>query len=303
MCQHLLPPPRRLPELTVDTGPVDHGGGLIRYAEVNGARIAFEEQGEGTAVLFVHGTGTYRSVYADVADALGDGYRSIRYDRRGFGATGGRAVRWSAHLQDAAALIETVVGGPAVVVGNSGGGVLALQLAVQRPDLVSALVLAEPAWRTALTPSIDATEALTRTFACWALRDQERAAVLFYRWATRYVDGGNQFDAYPERWRVTARAHARSTLHELVQLLVPRPSARAVRSVVAPTTVLVGGRGRPVFRRTARAVARRVPGAELVTLPHAAHVLNTDDPQGFAAAVVDTVQRTVPRPPHDATGT
>lgn len=275
----------------MDTGSVDDRDGLIQYLEISGCRIAYEEQGAGTPVVFIHGTGTYRKVYGDVADALGDGYRSIRYDRRGFGATGGPAVPWSQHVHDAAALIETVVGGPAVVIGNSGGGVLALQLAHRRPELVAALVLAEPAWHTALTPSIDATVALTRTFAYWVARRHERAAVFFYRWATRYVDGGNQFDSYPEEWQATARAHARSTLHELVQLLLPRPAARAVRTVSAPTTVLVGGRGRPVFRRTARAVARRIAGAETVTLPQSAHILNTDDPEGFAAAVAATAAR------------
>lgn len=273
---------------------------MVRYAEVNGCRIAYEEQGEGTPVIFIHGTGTYRRVYGDVADALGVGFRSIRYDRRGFGATGGCSVRWSQHVQDVAALIQAVVGGPAVVIGNSGGGVIALQLADQRPDLVRALVLAEPAWRTSLTPSLDATVALTRTVGHWLLRRPERAAVFFYRWATRYVDGGNQFDAYPEEWQATARAHARSTLRELMQLLVPRPASRAVRSVVAPTTVLVGGRGRPVFRRTARAVAKRIPGAHLARLPQSAHILNTDDPEGFAAAVAATVHATQ-RPPHEPT--
>lgn len=284
--------PRAQGLLVVDTGCVDDRDGLVRYAEANGCRIAYEEQGEGTPVVFIHGTGTYRSIYGEVADALGDGYRSIRYDRRGFGATGGRSVRWSQHAQDAAALIQTVVGGPAMVIGNSAGGVIALQLADQRPDLVRALVLAEPAWRTSLTPSLDATAALTRTLGYWLLRRPEAAAVFFYRWATRYVDGGNQFDGYPEEWRATARGHARSTLRELLQMLVPRPSGRAVRSIVAPTTVLIGGRGRPVFRRTARAVAKRIPNAHVATLPQSAHILNTDDPEGFAAAVAATVHAT-----------
>ena len=272
--------------------------GHIRHLDTNGRRIAYEEQGAGTPVVFIHGTGTYRKVYGDVADALGDSYRSIRYDRQGFGATGGPTAAWSSHLQDVVALLESVVGAPAVVVGNSGGGVLALELVDRRPDLVSALVLAEPAWRTALTPSIDATVALTRTFALWALRRHERAALFFYRWATGYVGGGNQFDSYPEEWQDTARGHARSTLRELVQLLPPRPRGRAVRSVAVPTTVLVGGRGRPVFRRTARAVARRIPSAETVTLSQSAHILNTDDPGGFAAAVAATAQR-APRGPEE----
>jgi len=270
---------------------MDQADGSLEFVEIRGRRFAFEQHGAGTPVVFIPGTGTYRVVYGDVAETLGDGYRCIRYDRRGFAATGGALGSWHDHVQDAAALIQTLVGGPAVVIGNSAGGVLALDLAHEHPELVSALVLAEPAWRMALTPSADATWALTRTFVTWLARRPEQAATFFYRWATGYVDGGNQFDQYPEEWRATARGHARSTLRELLQLTVPRPSSRAVRTIVVPTTVVIGGRGRPVFRRTARAVAARIPGADVVTLPKSAHIVNTDDPEGFASAVAATAQR------------
>ena len=264
---------------------------LVRYVAVNGRRIAFEEQGEGTPVVFIHGTGTYRAVYADVADALGDGYRSIRYDRRGFAASGGQAGSWSQHVDDVAALIDALVGAPAIVIGNSGGGVIALEVARQHPEQVRALVLAEPAWRTALTPSLDATWALTRTLATWLVRSPERAATYFYRWASGYVDGGNQFDGYPDEWCATALGHSRAALREVLQMLVPRPSSRSLRTIDVPTSVIIGGRGRPVFRRTARAVAARIPGATVVTLDRAAHIANTDDPDGFASAVMATARR------------
>lgn len=271
---------------------MDPAGGSLELVEVRGRRLAVEQQGSGTPVVFIHGTGTYRVVYGDVVEALGDGFRCFRYDRRGFAATGGAPGRWRDHVDDAAALIEALDAGPAVIVGNSGGGVLALELAHRHPEAVRALVLAEPAWRTALTPSADATWALTRTLVTALFGRKEQASTFFYRWATRYVGGGNQYDSYPEDWRTTARGHASSTLREVLQLIVPRPSGRVVRAIGVPTTVIIGGRGRPVFRRTARAVAARVPGAVVVTLPSAAHVLNTDDPEGFATAVADTARRT-----------
>lgn len=259
--------------------------------------MAFEQAGDGVPVVFVPGTGTYGVVYGDAAEALGDGYRTIRYDRRGFAATGGPPVSWSDHVEDAAALIDALVGGPAVVVGNSAGGVLALELAHRHPEVVAALVLAEPAWRTALTPSADATWALLRTMVTSVVRRPEDGVLVFYRWATGYTDGGNQYDDFPAEWRSTALGHARSVRRELFQLLVPGPSSRAVRAISVPTTVIIGGRGRAVFRRTARAVARRIPGAEIATLPDSAHILNTDDPEGFAAAVAATARRVPAFPP------
>ncbi|MDX3727989.1 alpha/beta fold hydrolase [Streptomyces caniscabiei] len=91
------------------------------------------------------------------------------------------------------------------VVGSSSGGVLALQLAVARPDLVSAFVLLDPVYEAALVPSPPAAAAIGRAILRWALRRNPQGAVRrYYRWATGYADGGNQFDAYPEEWQWAA---------------------------------------------------------------------------------------------------
>lgn len=261
-------------------------------ATVNGASLAVREQGSGDPVLFIHGTGTYSEQFDPVLDALPPTIRAIVYDRRGFASSSGpRARRLADHVDDAAGLLEAIGATPATVVGSSAGGVLALRLAIERPELVSALVLIEPAHQVALVPSPSTASTLLRVHLRWLLlRDPEGAAVAFYRWATRYTTGGNQFDAYPEAWRRTGTEHAGTALRELAQLLPLRPTRRALRRLTVPVWVVIGDAGVPVFRRASRRVLRRLPHA--VEVPAVgAHLVYTDDPTTCADAIVAATGR------------
>lgn len=244
-------------------------------------------------MLFLHGTGTYSATFEPVTGKLPEGIRAITYDRRGFGASGDvLAGSLGVHVEDAAALLEALGASPAVVCGSSAGGLLALRLALARPDLVSALILVEPAYQMALTPSPTASATLGAVYLQrWLGRDPEGAALRFYRWATGYSWGGNQYDSYPEEWRRTAAGHTAAVLRELSQLILPHPRRSAVRGLSVPTSVIIGDAGRPVFQRTARLVLRLVPGAKEVAAPGAAHLVYTDQPEICAQAIADVLAR------------
>jgi len=105
--------------------------------------------GEGSGrVLFVHGSpGTWEAYRGFLDDArLRAAARLVALDRPGFGDSGrGRPEPSLARQAAAAALVlEAEPGPPAVVVGHSLGGPIAARLAVDRPDLVGALVLVAP---------------------------------------------------------------------------------------------------------------------------------------------------------------
>jgi pimeloyl-ACP methyl ester carboxylesterase len=261
----------------------------VQRIDLDGTVLAYSDRGSGSPVLFIHGSGAYSEMVEPVLDELPDGVRAIAYDRRGFGASPGRlARRLGEHVDEAASLLQAVDAVPATIVGSSSGGVLALRLAVARPELVKALVLIEPAYQMAVVPSASASAALARVHLRWALRrDPEGAALHLYRWTTRYESGGNQFDAYPERWRRTALGHARTALNELMQVAMPAPPRSALRQITKPTAVLIGDTGLPVFHRTARRALRAIPGAREVPVPGAAHLVYTDQPAACAAAIAE----------------
>lgn len=99
--------------------------------------------GEGPTVVLLHAGVADRRSWTAVADELaGDGLDLVAYDRRGFGESpahpeGGEAT----HLGDLVDLLDRLDVGRVVVVGNSMGGALALDLALTEPTRVAAVLL------------------------------------------------------------------------------------------------------------------------------------------------------------------
>jgi len=116
--------------------------------KVPGARIYYEVQGSGPILLIIPGGPQDAGVFADVSRHLADRYTVVAYDPRGNSRStfdgAPEDLRLDVQADDAAALIETLGGGPAYVFGTSGGAQIGLDLAARYPTLVRALVAHEP---------------------------------------------------------------------------------------------------------------------------------------------------------------
>jgi pimeloyl-ACP methyl ester carboxylesterase len=113
---------------------------------VNGVSLTYEEYGSGAAILGIHGTGSSLALWRDAGKRLGEHGRAIIYDRRGFGRSERPEPFVSdirTHADDAAALLDALGASPAVVIGRSQGGEIAVDLALRHPDHVRALALLE----------------------------------------------------------------------------------------------------------------------------------------------------------------
>src|SRR6266436_568763 len=116
--------------------------------KVPGARIYYEIQGSGPVLLMIPGGPADAGVFAGLAGFLADRYMTVPYDPRG----NSRSVldgppedqRMDVHGDDAAQLLAALGGGPAYVLGSSGGAQIGLNLAARYPELVRTLVAHEP---------------------------------------------------------------------------------------------------------------------------------------------------------------
>ena len=111
------------------------------FLETNGARIYYEVDGRGEPVVLIHAGVANLRMWDDQAAALGDAYRVIRYDTRGYGRTETDAVAFS-NRADLAALLDHLGEQSAHVVGLSRGGQIALDFTLEFPDRVRSLVVA-----------------------------------------------------------------------------------------------------------------------------------------------------------------
>ena len=98
-----------------------------------GEQLLLRGEGRGLPVLLIPPAGSTASTWGAMVGDLAEAGRVIAYDRRGYGRSGGEAVRSaSEHALDAAAVLEALEARPAVVVGTSAGAAIALGLAVRR---------------------------------------------------------------------------------------------------------------------------------------------------------------------------
>lgn len=119
-----------------------------------GQRIRYQRAGaEGSAVVLVHGFGASSDHWRHNLGVLGQGHRGFALDLLGFGGSAKPAPgaeiaytfeTWGALVAD---FIREVVGEPAAVVGNSIGGIVALETAVQAPAWVTRVGLLNPSLR------------------------------------------------------------------------------------------------------------------------------------------------------------
>jgi len=114
---------------------------------VNGIRLYYEERGDGNPILGIHGTGSSALMWEEAADELSRLGRVITYDRRGCTRSERPepypTTSVAEHTDDAAALLQTIGATPAILIGRSYGGGVAIDLAIRYPDHVQALVLLE----------------------------------------------------------------------------------------------------------------------------------------------------------------
>ena len=121
----------------------------------DGLALAVAETGTGRPVLFQHGL---CGMAAQTAEVFPEnlGWRRLTLECRGHGRSDAGAAEdfsLATFADDLAAFIETRQLAPVVLGGISMGAALAMRLAVKRPDLVRALVLARPAWLTEAGPA------------------------------------------------------------------------------------------------------------------------------------------------------
>src|SRR5438309_7201690 len=115
-------------------------GGPLHFVDYGG-------NADGPAVVLVHGLGGSHLNWDLLAPLLTPHARVWALDLPGFGRSepGGRRTSVPANVAVLGRFVDEVVGEPAVLVGNSMGGMVSILTAGERPESVSGLVLLDPA--------------------------------------------------------------------------------------------------------------------------------------------------------------
>ena len=261
------------------------------FVNARGSSFYYEEKGEGPPILLIPPAGATASTWGAVIGDLAAASRVIAYDRRGYRRSGGEVVHSATeHALDAAAVLEALKAGPAVAVGMSAGATIALEVAVRRPDLVRAVLVHETPWRALRHPDASGLAKLVRMqWLAWRGRYPEAAETLL-RWVYSYRDGGSAWDAFPERWRQTARENGRSVVADLRATMGGYPRPQDLAKITSPVVCTYGSRSRSYMRSITRALAQAIPTARVREIDGAAHAVPFDAPGRFAQVIAESVR-------------
>ena len=225
---------------------------------------------EGAPVIaFSNSIGTTLEMWDGQARALAGRYRVLRYDTRGHGRSPvvERTVGIEDLADDLAGLLSSLGITRAHVVGLSLGGMTAQCLAVRRPDLVHGLVLM--ATSAYLPAGWDERAALVREKGMGAIVD-----AVMTRWFTPGFPAARPEQVGPLRDRfvqMDPRGYAACCL--AIRDMDLRSSNAAI---TAPTLIVAGADDPATPVAMMEEIRTRIPQAELVVLPRAAHILNIE---------------------------
>jgi 3-oxoadipate enol-lactonase len=226
-----------------------------------------------TKVVLLHSALGDSRLWRRQVEALSTRFEVVAPDLPGFGETRGPTEPFSFVDVVAAHL-------PAALVGNSFGGMLALRTALALQERVQKLVLVAPGF-----PAWDWSDELRAFFA-------EEEAALDDGDLDRATEVNLAFWVSPEHHDEVRpqqrRALELQTAHPEPELVWPE--LQPLSSLVVPTRVVVGDGDKRDFRAIAEHIAAEVPGAELVVVPGAGHLVGLDAPDELNALLLEFLQ-------------
>ncbi|MCX5480025.1 alpha/beta hydrolase [Kaistia geumhonensis] len=233
-----------------------------------GLSLSVVESGSGRRMIFQHG------LCGDAAQPQelfpGDaGWSCLTLECRGHGASEAgppEAFSIATFADDVAALAKARGGGPVVIGGVSMGAAIALRLAVQRPDLVSGLVLVRPAWFVDSAPANMAPNAEVGNLL--ANHELDKARALFEASPTAAMLAREAPDNLASLRGFFTRAPIETTAALLRAIAPDGPGVTrdALAGIAVPTVVIGHGEDfiHPIAH--AEALAAAIPKATLVRI-------------------------------------
>ncbi len=254
---------------------------------IEGVDIAWDQRGLGDPPLvLVHGYTGSSTDFIDHVDVLARRRRVVTLDLRGHGQSGHGPpddYTFDQLTHDLISVIEHAGAGPADVLGHSMGGRIAIQAAIERPDLVRSLILMS----TSATPFSDDPWAYVST-----VTDQLRIRGMTFLDENPYHEPGD-WRLSPEAVRRRRANRDRLDVEAFIALARELSTAPPVLDELAeltmPITVIVGRRDR--LRSASKEIAKAVPHAMFHQVRRAYHSPQLSNPEQWRDLVEGHLDR------------
>jgi 3-oxoadipate enol-lactonase len=258
--------------------------------QLEGTNLYFELAGHGTPLVLGHAGFVDSRMWDEQFQAFAQHYRTLRYDRRGFGRSDPANGNFS-HRQDLSALMNTLGLEAAHLVGSSMGGAVMIDFALEYPEKAKSLVLVSSDLN-GLQPQGEPPKPLQDLMAALAANDQDRAAALA---VDIWVAGPRRkAEEVSSQVRLSAQEMALTALKNVTvedEPLVP-PAVQRLGELRLPTLVVVGELDDVSIHETGRRLTAGIVSAREITVSGTAHMLNMEKPALFNHQVLEFLKST-----------
>ena len=268
---------------------VKSNGTYTGFAEINGAELYYEVAGEGDPLLLLHAGVADSRMWDDQIGVYAHYFQVIRYDLRGFGRSVVPSGPFS-HHEDAANLMRFLGIDRANVVGASFGGYVAVDFALEYPEMVRALILCAPIVSGYEPSSEEIRQFFGQEDEALERGEVEAATELNLR---MWVDG-------PQRTRDQVDPAVRERVREMQlhafsvpvpegaeRLELSPPAITRLAEIKVPSLIIVGELDVPEFLKISDMVGAGIRGARKIVVPGVAHMPNMEKPGLFNQVVLE----------------
>jgi 3-oxoadipate enol-lactonase len=253
------------------------------YADVDGGRLWFERRGEGFPVVLVHPGFWDARIWDAQFEQFAAQHDTIRYDLRGYGRSDAPLLSYS-ELRDLRELLRWLTVDRCAVVGCGSGGRLAIDAALEYPELIDAIVPVAPGlsgydWQDpGLEALVEEVDQLVRAGDVRRAMEIELAI-----WAPLSAED----PASPVQVREIAMDNADVLRIDDLLVQEPQPAVSRLGEVQAATLVVVGDKDLEEVHAIADLVAGSIPGAQKRVIADADLLVNVRRPAKFNRLVLD----------------
>jgi 3-oxoadipate enol-lactonase len=268
------------------------------HADVNGAQLYYEDAGQGPVVVLLQGGQLPLEMWDDQFDELSKYLRVVRYDVRGFGRSSPMKGPFS-HRDDLHGLLRSLGIGRATLVGLSLGGGIAIDFALEHPDMVERLVLVGPGL-SGFKFSEERGPWMDSLRVAWQARDSTRVALLWLE--SDYMRPAMRDSALAARLRALSTRNASLWVQPDSERVMQPPAIGRLAEIRAPTLVVLGALDTRDIRAITDTLLRKIPGAERVVIEDAGHMVNMEKPAQFNRVVLPFLRESTSQRAGESTG-
>jgi esterase len=270
----------------------------VKWIEVNGYPMSYQDNGQGTPILLVHGSANDYRTWAATVPVFATKLRVINVSLRHYFPErwdgSGTDFSIAQHASDVAQFIKNLNLDKVHLLGHSRGGVIVAEVAKNNPEVIRTLILEDGGIQMLVQETPESKEiaesaARRRSNLYNALKsgNREKATAEFIE----ELNGPGSWERMQEPARQVLSDNIYTVLAEGAVRVRPIVTCEDVRKFQFPTLLMTGENSPKQYEFFYNEMRKCSHFEPTIIIPKAAHGMHRQNPEAFNAAVLQFVSK------------